>query len=153
MLFLRYILSVWNDKLKQNQTALLFIDKCMNELKYPHTFVRRPRDFTSYAKWKASELRTFMIYAVLPVLVKLCLNVPKCFPTVYLSHFILLFIYVRTLRHFNDRADIRNMPAFIHAYLSDFSHLYDPCKELYSVHALVHLWQQVQVHGGLAYSR
>ncbi len=102
-MFFRYLLSEWYDVLKQNRTALLFINECLNEIKYPHTFNRRPRDFSNYGKWKASELRIFMIYTVLPILVKLRLNVPNCFPDVYLSHFILLFIYIRVLRHFNDR--------------------------------------------------
>ncbi|CAF1206432.1 unnamed protein product [Rotaria sordida] len=148
-----YLLSEWHDVLKQNPTALNFINKCLDDIKYPHTFNRRPLDFSNYTKWKASELRTFMIYIALPVLVKLRLNIPNCFPDVYLSHFILLFIYIRVLRHFDDRDEIKNMPKFIHIYLSHFSHLYDPCKELYSVHALVHLWQQVEQHGGLAYHR
>ena len=102
---------------------------------------------------KASELRIFMIYTALPILIKLRSNVPNSFPDVYLSHFILLFIYIRVLRHWNDRSDIRSMSKFIHFYLLHFSRLYNPCKELYSVHALVHLWQQVEQHGGLAYHR
>ncbi|CAF3882841.1 unnamed protein product [Adineta steineri] len=91
---LRYLLSKWNDVLKNNTTALTFINECLDEIKYPHTFNRRPRDFSSYGKWKAAELRLFIIY-----------------------------------------------DAFV----------YDPCKELYSVHALVHLWEQVEQHGELAY--
>lgn len=129
------------------------MDECLEEVKYPHSFNRRPRGFSNYGKWKASELRLFMIYTVVPILVKLRLNVPNCFPSIYLAHFILLFIYVRLLRHFDDRAEIRKMPAFIHAYLINFSRIYNPCKELYSVHALVHLWQQVEQQGGLAYNR
>jgi hypothetical protein len=139
--------------LKQNSTALTFINECLDEMKYPHTFNRRPRDFSNYGKWKASELRIFMIYTALPILVKLQLKVPYCFPNVYLSHFIFLFIYIRVLRHFDDRDEIRKMPKFIHSYLYHFAQLYDPCKELYSVHALIHLWQQVEQHGGLAYNR
>lgn len=139
--------------MKQNPTTLVFINERLDEIKYPHTFNRRPRDFTNYEKWKASELRIFIIYIALPLLVKLRLNIPHAFPDVYLGHFIFLFIYVRVLRHFDDRNEIKNMPKFIHVYLSHFAQLYDPCKELYSVHALVHLWQQVEQHGGLAYNR
>ncbi|CAF1198932.1 unnamed protein product [Adineta steineri] len=148
---LRYLLSVWYDIIKQNTTALNFIDKCLDEISYPHSFNRRPRDFANYKKWKASELRCFMIYASLPILVKLCLNMQHCFPEVYISHFLSLYIYIRVLRHFNDRDEIKAMPQFIHSYLSYFSTIYDPCKELYSTHALIHLWQQVELHGGLAY--
>lgn len=139
--------------MKQNPTVVIFINECLEDVKYPHTFNRRPRDFSNYIKWKASELRTFMIYIALPILVKLGLNMPNHFPNVYLSHFILLFIYVRVLRHFNDRNEIQDMPKFIHTYLCHFSRLYDQCKEMYSIHALVHLWQEVEQHGGLAYHR
>ncbi|CAF3324527.1 unnamed protein product, partial [Rotaria socialis] len=141
----------WHNVLKQNPTSLLLINQCLDDIKYPHTFNRRPRDFSTFMKWKASELRTFMLYMALPILVKLRLNMPDYFPSVYLSHFILLFIYIRVLRHFNDRDEIRNMSKFIHIYLTHFSRVYNPCKELYSVHALIHLWQEVEQHGGLGY--
>ncbi|CAF4711595.1 unnamed protein product, partial [Rotaria sp. Silwood1] len=64
----RYLLSEWHNVLKQNPTALNFINECLDDIKYPHTFNRRPVDFSNYIKWKASELRTFMIYTALPVL-------------------------------------------------------------------------------------
>ena len=49
----RYLLSVWHDILRQNPTALNFINKSLSEIKYPHTWRRRPRDFSTYAKWKS----------------------------------------------------------------------------------------------------
>jgi hypothetical protein len=147
------LLCAWYDIIKRNSDALTFIDKYLEEIEYPHSFNRYPRDMANYAKWKASQLRTFMMYAALPVLIRLRLTMPHSFPEVYISHFSLLFIYTRVLRHFTDRIEISNMPVFIHTYLRLFSSLYDKCKELYSVHALSHLWQQVQDHGGLAYHR
>ncbi|CAF1371378.1 unnamed protein product [Rotaria sordida] len=149
----RYLLSEWCNVLKQNTLALNFINDCLDEISYPHTFHRRPLNFTNCIKWKASQLRCFMIYTALPLLVKLCLNVSNCFPQVYISYFVLLFIYIRLLRHFDDRDEIRKMSRHIHSYLNYFSSISDPCKELLSVHVLVHLWQQVQQHGGLAYHR
>ena len=149
----RSLLTEWYRILRQNATAINFINANLEEIGYPHTFNRRPRDFSNFHKWKASELRCFFIYTVLPLCVKLRLNMPECFPEVYLSHFSLLFIYVRVLRYYDDPSDINNMPVFIHAYLRHFSELYHQCKELYSVHSLVHLWQQVKQHGALAYHR
>ncbi len=87
-------MSEWYDKMKQNTTAIAFIDNCLEEIRYPHSFNRQPRCFANYSKWKASELRCFMIYLVLPVLVKLRLNVLDCLPEVYISHFLCLFIYI-----------------------------------------------------------
>ena len=87
------------------------------------------------------------------LLIKIRLNIPNCFSEVFLSHFLLLYVYVRVLHNLSDFGDVLNMPMFIHFYLSKFSSLYDQYKELYSVHALVHLWQQVQQHGSLAFHR
>ncbi|CAF1171682.1 unnamed protein product [Adineta steineri] len=147
---LRRVLSVWYEIIKSNN-ALKFIDDYLNEIEYPHSFNRHVKHFSQYSKWKASQLRTFMIYIAMPLLVRLRLAMPDTFPEVYLSHFSLLFIYIRVLRHFNDRDAISQVPVFIHAYLHSFSSIYDTCKELFSVHALCHLWQQVKDHGGLAY--
>ncbi|CAF4153181.1 unnamed protein product [Rotaria sp. Silwood2] len=147
----RFLLTEWYDRIKQNATVIVLINKYLDEICYPHSFNRQPRGFQNYSKWKASELRCFMIYTALPVLVKLRLNIPNCFPEVNISHFSFLFIYVRVLRHFDDRNEIKDMPKFIHVYLRHFASLYGSCKELFSVHCLVHLWQQVEQHGGLAY--
>ncbi|CAF0877792.1 unnamed protein product [Adineta ricciae] len=147
----RYLLQHWYNIIKQDSVTLSRIDQYLSEIRYPHSFNRQPRSFDNHNKWKASELRCLMIYTMLPVLVKLRLNAPYCFPGVYISHFLFLFTYVRVLRHFDHRDEIRDMPQFIHVYLRHFADLYECCKELFSVHALIHLWQQVEEHGGLAY--
>ena len=152
-LYYRSLLKEWYNIIKQNATAIKFIDECLNEIRYPHSFNRQPRSFENYDRWKASELRCFMIYTTLPMLVKLCLNISYCFPEVRISNFFFLFIYVRVLRHFDDHNEIRSMAHFTHAYLRHFASLYGPCKELFSVHGLLHLWQQVEEHDGLSYHR
>ena len=151
--FFSYLLREWYDTLKKNSTALVFINESLDGIKYPHTFNRQPRDISCYNKWKASELRSFMIYLSITILVKIYLNIPHCFPQVLLSHFSYLYIYIRVLRYFDDRNEIKNMPQFIHVYLCHFPSLYNPCKELLSVHSLIHLWQQTEDHGGLAFHR
>ena len=147
------LLTEWYRILRQDAAAMNFINTSLEEIGYPHTFNRRPRDFSNFHKWKASELRCFLIYTALPLFVKLRLNMPQCFPEVYSAHFSLLFIYIRVLRYYDDARDINHMPVFIHTYLRHFSSIYHECKELYSVHSLVHLWQQVKQHGALAYHR
>ncbi|CAF2631988.1 unnamed protein product [Rotaria sp. Silwood2] len=150
-LVLEIHLRVWYDIIKYDPNALTCINNYLNEIEYPHSFNRYPRDLGQYGKWKASQLRTFMVYVTMPVLVRLRLVMPRAFPEIYISHFSLLFIYIRVLRHFDDRDEVLQVPVFIDAYLRLFSSLYDKCKEIYSVHALCHLWQQVLDHGGLAY--
>ncbi|CAF2017626.1 unnamed protein product, partial [Rotaria magnacalcarata] len=150
---LRTLLCDWYDVLKRNPNALNFANDCLADIQYPHSFNRYPYDLGNYSKWKASQLRTFLLYAALPVLLRLCITMPNHFPDMYIFHFSLLFVYTRVLRHFACRDEIYNMPVFIHTYLSLFSSLYSKCRELFSVHALIHLWEQVRDHGGLAYHR
>jgi hypothetical protein len=134
-LSIRSLLTEWHRIVRQNAAAMTFINASLDEIGYPHTFNRRPRDFSNFHKWKASELRCFLIYTALPSLIKLRLNMPESFPEVYLSHFSLLFIYVRVLRYYEDARDVSNMPVFIHTYLRHFSSIYHQCKELYSIHS------------------
>ncbi|CAF4876804.1 unnamed protein product, partial [Rotaria sp. Silwood1] len=141
----------WSQMIKDYPGAIAFIDDFLNSISYPHSFNRTPKGFLNYGKWKASELRTFLVYVSLPALVRLRLAMPKCFPEVYVYHFSLYFIYIRNLRHFSNRDEIREMPTFIEEYLKLFSSLYDQCAELYSAHALYHLHEQVEEHGGLAH--
>ncbi|CAF4503095.1 unnamed protein product [Rotaria sp. Silwood1] len=44
------LLSVWYDILKFDPNALTFTDNYLNEMKYPHSFYRYPRDLVRYAK-------------------------------------------------------------------------------------------------------
>ena len=143
----------WLKMTKNYPGALDFVDSFLRKITYPHSFNRTPKDFINYGKWKASELRTFLIYVGLPLLVRLRLTMPHCLPEIYVYHFSLYFIYIRTLRHFLCRSEIQDMPMFIQEYLELFPSLYGPCRELYSTHALYHLWEQVEEHGGLAYHR
>ncbi|CAF3701611.1 unnamed protein product [Rotaria sp. Silwood1] len=148
---LRTLMCKWSQMIKDYPGAIAFIDDFLNSISYPHSFNRTPKGFLNYGKWKASELRTFLVYVSLPALVRLRLAMPKCFPEVYVYHFSLYFIYIRNLRHFSNRDEIREMPTFIEEYLKLFSSLYDQCAELYSAHALYHLHEQVEEHGGLAH--
>jgi hypothetical protein len=143
----------WHSMIKGHPGGLPFIDSFLNCIKYPHSIHRHPRVFAKFNKWKASQLRTFLVYVALPLLVRLRIDVPNCFPEIYTFHFSLFFIYIRTRRHFSERSEIAEMGIFIQEYLTAFSSLYNPCKELFSVHALYHLQEQVEDHGGLAYHR
>jgi hypothetical protein len=144
----------WHSIIKSRSGALSFVDSLLNGIEYPHSIHRYPRDFAKFNKWKASQLRTFVLYIALPLLVRLTINVPdSSFPETLTFHFSLFFIYIRTLRHFSERSDIDDMGIFIQEYLHAFSSLYNPCKELLSAHVLYHLQEQVYDHGGLAYHR
>ena len=137
----RSILYEWHDIINCNSDARTFINDCLEEIEYPHSINHYPRDFGNYGKWKASQLRTFMMYIALWLLIRLPLVMGNCFPEIYVFHFSLFLIYARVLRHFTDSTEISNTPIFIQTYLRLFSSLYNECKELYSVHAMAHLWE------------
>lgn len=139
--------------LKGYRGAIQYADDFLMNVDYPHSFNRTPRNLTNYGKWKASELRIFLLYVGLPLLIKLRLVMPNCFPEINIYHYSLFFIYIRTLRFFSCRSEIDSMPIFLEEYLEMFASLYGECKELYSTHALYHLYDQVKEHGGLAFHR
>ena len=46
------------------------ISRRMRSLRYVHDVLRRPRSFGSVEKWKASEIRVYILYLALPILVE-----------------------------------------------------------------------------------
>jgi hypothetical protein len=49
---------------------LLKINLKLRSMNYIHDILRRPRSFINIQKWKASEVRTFILYSGLPVLIE-----------------------------------------------------------------------------------
>lgn len=149
----RMLVHGWHSMIKNTPEGIDFLDRYLSLVQYPHSFNRQPKDFSNHMKWKASQLRTFLIYVSLPLLIRLRIKFPHSLPSIYVYHFSLFFIYIRTLRHYSDRQEIPRMIPVIEAYLELFASIFDKCKELLSVHSLFHLWEQVELHGGLAYHR
>ncbi|CAF4170618.1 unnamed protein product, partial [Rotaria sordida] len=139
------LLKEW--KLLLKQVNIHYIDNLLNDVRYPHSFHRKPKDFNSFTQWKAGDLRTFFLYLALPLIIRL----QPALSNKIVYHFSLLLISVRTLRHFRRRHEINNMKKFIHEYLKIFPSIYGRCRELLSTHILVHLPEQCIRHGGLSF--
>ena len=139
------LLKEW--KLLLKQINIGYIDDFLNGIDYPHDFHRKPKGFNSFNQWKASDLRTFFLYLALPLIIRL----QPALSNRLIYHFSLVLIYVRKLRHFHNRRQISHMKAFIYEYLKMFPSIYGSCRELLSVHALVHLRDQCIKHGALSY--
>ena len=137
-----FLLSQWKQIIPKPVHAE--VSNFLLKIKYPHSFNRRPYDFVSSDKWKASQLRVFLLYAALPLTVRFL-------PSNHQSLFSLFFIYIRTLRFFKTRQDIQEMQLYVDEYLTQFPMVFHRCNELYSVHALLHLVEQCFSFGGLAY--
>ncbi|CAF3803955.1 unnamed protein product [Rotaria sp. Silwood1] len=134
-------------KLRLTQVNINYINKLLNDVSYPHSFNRKPKNFNLFNQWKASELRTFFLYLALPIIIR----AQSALSDKIIYHFSLLFIYVRILRYFEDRYQIHDVKIFIEKYLQMFSTIYGRCHELLSTHVLLHLTEQCTRHGGLSY--
>ena len=122
-------------------------DAYLSNILYPHWFNRHPKNLSMFNQWEASQMRTFFLYGSLPLLVHL----RDSFPSEIVTHFSLLFIYIRTLIFFYSRSHVIAMRPFTESYLEQLSTIYGECAELLSTHVLVHLWKQCLQHGALAF--
>lgn len=109
----------------------------------PVEFARRPRSLKEIDRWKASEFRQFLLYTG-PVLLKDFLN------TAVHQHFLLLFIGVFKL---SNEALLEEFTEYANGalvlFVQHFGKMYGEMYLSYNVHNLVHLAQDVKVHGNL----
>ena len=109
----------------------------------PREFPRKCRSLSEFDRWKATELRQFLLYSGIVVLKG---NLPE---DVY-SHFLLLFVSVFCMSHpslFMQYGEFSRQ--LLLKFVSEFSDHYGRNQLVYNVHNLVHLADDVQRHGTL----
>ncbi|KAL2089217.1 hypothetical protein ACEWY4_016116 [Coilia grayii] len=109
----------------------------------PVKFNRRPRALKEVDRWKASEFRQLLLYTG-PVLFKAVLN-----SAVY-QHFFLLFVAIFILS--NDKlvaAHFDYADSALNVFVRHFRVMYGDMYVSYNVHNLVHLANDVKLHGNL----
>ncbi|KAL2102313.1 hypothetical protein ACEWY4_001481 [Coilia grayii] len=109
----------------------------------PMEFNRRPRALKEVDRWKASEFRQLLLYTG-PVLFKAVLN-----SAVY-QHFLLLFVAIFILS--NDKlvaAHLDYANSALNVFVRHFRVMYGDMYVSYNVHNLVHLANDVKLHGNL----
>ena len=95
--------------------------------------------------WKAKHFRIFL----------LCIGVPlmlKHLPSIIASHFSLYSMFIKLLHNPNSIEEIQLADQIIHYYCKTATHVYGESIELFSLHAHLHLPQQVLNHGGLSFT-
>jgi len=111
----------------------------------PVEVTRPPRTLDDIALWKASELKSFLLYYSLPCLKDLI-------PNRYLRHWLLL-VYSMTvfLRGKIEREAFFKAQHAIAKFVDDIKVLYPNCRSLYTfnTHLLLHFPRAVQNFGGL----
>ena len=106
----------------------------------PSEFVRQPRELSDLDRWKATELRSFLLYTG-PVVLKPVL------PRENYHHFICLSIAVSILLNCNDeyRKQFRGYAkALLRHFVSESPKYYSQSFVVYNVHALIHLVDDLQ---------
>ena len=108
----------------------------------PAEFHRKAFKINDYCRWKATELRTFLLYIA-----------PFCLQHVlkeeYLQHFYLLHYGIYSLCRPNYEQYLVAASQCLHRFVSDFSHLYGSDQMVYTIHCLQHLSQFCERLGSL----
>lgn len=146
---MRRLLHIWlggrygRGKLSTDQQRIL--SGRLNSLRtdFPCTFQRKPRGIDEVERWKATEFRTFLLYAG-PVALK------KLLPDNFYNHFLVLHVATRILatpsihRTQNEYAN-----ELLRYFVQEMGELYGTAHIVYNVHSLIHLAGDCLRHGPL----
>ena len=128
---------------------LLKISQKLHSINYIHDILRRPRSFSNVHKWKASEVRTFILYIGLPVLVEFLSEDDG-------GHLALYIIILRLLHDYweNDKQLSDAISSLLRCYMKTLSekvesHQYPPKLLTISTHTHLHLPLQCKKFGRL----
>ena len=109
----------------------------------PSEFARRPRALAERCRWKATELRQFLLYTG-PVVLRGVLQ-----PQIY-DNFMLLSVGVYILanpKYCMEMNELAN--TLLVSFVEHFGKLYGEEFWVYNIHGLVHLSDDVKIHGNL----
>ncbi|CAF1157429.1 unnamed protein product [Adineta ricciae] len=112
----------------------------------PHNVkVRYDFSIKEATHWKAKHGRLFVLHVGLPILFDIL-------PVSYLFHFAVYALAIKLLHAPEDKSEIDLADRLLNFYCQSSSLVYDSTIELYSLHAHLHLADQVRHHGGLSYT-
>lgn len=109
----------------------------------PTEFARRPRSLAERNRWKATEFRQFLLYTG-PVVLKGVLQSQIYDNFMLLSTGVYILVSSEYCLRMNDLAN-----SLLISFVQHFSQLFGPEFLVYNVHGLVHLCEDVKIHGNL----
>lgn len=125
---------------------VLQISNSLSELSStcPKEFSRKPRSLRELDMWKATEFRSFLLYTG-PVVLK------NVLPTKQYKHFMLLSVAITILispcaQNLEWNKYAQNL---LYNFVKSMNHLYSSEFLVYNVHSLIHLCNDVLLHGPL----
>ena len=118
-------------------TAIAEIDSALLRLRLPHDIsVKYDYSFRLIQDWKAKHARLFVLNLGLPLLA-------QHLPVLMLSHFSIYCMFIKIVHCPKNSEEILLAERLIHYYCQSSSYVHDPKIELYSLHAHLHLPEQV----------
>ena len=111
--------------------------------KLPSEFVRQPRTLTELDRWKATELRSFLLYTGMVALMGVVDS------SVY-KHFLSLSVAIRLLCESDDamrNSNLENARQRIQYFVMNSSEVYGDLFCVYNVHGLLHICDDVEFYG------
>ncbi|CAF4740035.1 unnamed protein product, partial [Rotaria sp. Silwood2] len=129
-----------------DESTIRSIDTSLGQLRLPHNLnVPFLDSMVNVGHWKAKNGRLFVLNVGVPIVT---LHLPRLLA----SHFLLYSMAVKIL-HAPESIDEINLGEQIMNYYCKTAPLvHDPSVELFSLHAHIHLAQQVRRHGGLGHT-
>ncbi|XP_065650129.1 uncharacterized protein LOC136078356 [Hydra vulgaris] len=128
-----------------NTISITSANLCSLREAMPSDFCRRPRPLFEFRKWKATELRQFLLYSgavvlhnVLPQLMY------QNFLTLSIAMILLLCPRYAACEHYRDYAE-----KLMINFVQNFRIIYGDNQLVYNVHTLIHLVQDCRIYGAL----
>lgn len=140
-----WIQGKFSRETKLSGRAITVINKRILSLQkyYPSDFARRPRCLELYSKYKATELRQFLLYIGPAILHDLL------YDRVY-KHFLFLHTAIRILASTSpSKKYLRFAERVLEKFVLQCQYLYDITFNSYNVHGLLHLTDDVRCLGNL----
>lgn len=128
-----------------SQTSIKSIDERLARLELPHNLrVYYYESIGNSSQWKARANRVFLLNVGVPIVIG---NVPL----LVLSHFFIYSMAIKILHAPKSNDEINLAGTMIEYYCRTASFIYGASIELFSLHAHLHLSEQVRRHGGLVH--
>ena len=119
------------------------INILLSSINMPHNINRKPTSLEQFSKWKSSELKIFLFYESIPMLIG------KVTPT-FFAYFSSYVIAMRLLYELIENSDSINVAEkILNLYLNQLEDVYTKFAQTFTAHAHLHLAEQVRQHGSL----
>ena len=129
-----------------SKESIVDIDQKLRALRFPrNSNVIFLESIKMVSQWKAKNCRLFILNISVPLM-------GFALPKLIFSHFVTYALAIKLLHASENKEEIKFGQCLIDYYCRTASRVYDPSIEIMSLHAHLHLADQVFQHGGLAHT-